>query len=448
MSKQLLPFQLEGADWLTREPLRLLADEMRLGKSPQTVTACDYLGLRRVLVVCPAVARINWAREFDEWSLFPRKVQPLFSLSDVPTRDVVICSYDYALKNARKLNREKRDLLVLDEVHFLKNLETGRSHAIFGREGIVRSAKRVWALSGTPAPRHAGELWILLYSFGATKLSYPAFVELYCDTVATGYGIGYKIVGTKKEAIPELRRLLAKIMLRRTMKKVRPEIPAPLVSTYVVEPGSVTGLIDLTSELEVALKKQRSDLASVIDSFSFTDDEKLRMLEGLAGSVSTLRRYIGLQKVRPTVELIASDLQLKNYDKIVVFCIHRAVVEALAKELRAKGFGVVTLNGDTSAVGKQLAQDAFNRDSNIQIFIGNIISAGTNITLAAARDVLIVEEDWVPGNNAQAVKRCSHVTKDDQISVRFLAVSNPLEESVTRTVARRTKELSEIFDGP
>lgn len=446
-SPTLLPFQIEGADWLTRGPLRLLADEMRLGKSPQTVTACDYLGLKRILVICPAVARINWAREFELWSVFPRAPKPLLSFSEHPAEGgVVTCSYEYASQFPERLSYPK-DVIVIDEVHFTKSTETLRSEAIFGREGIVRSAKRVWALSATPAPNHAGELWVLLYTFGVTPLSHESFVERYCDVVVTGYGRGYKIVGTKKAMIPEIRSLLKKIMLRRKMKEVRPDAKEPLFSTFVVEPGSIDGLIDLTAELEEALKKQKGLIGGVLDSRSLTDDEKLRMLEGLAGSVSTLRRYHGLQKVAPTLELIASEIALKSYEKIVVFAIHRGVVDALARGFRKKGFGVVVLNGDSTPNQKQRAQEDFNAKKEVQIFIGNIISAGTNITLAAAHDVLVVESDWVPGNNAQAVKRCGHILKLNEISVRFVALANPLEERVTRVIEKKTRELAEIFDG-
>lgn len=443
MSNDLFPFQLHGAEWLCNRRVALLADEMRLGKSPQTVTGADMTGARQILVVAPAVARINWAREFERWSVFSRATQPLLSLSDVPSADVVICSYDYATRVSEKLKR-RWDLLVLDEVHFLKTVDARRSHAIFGRDGIVRCANRVWALSGTPAPNHAGELWILLFTFGVTKLSYSAWVERYCETIATGFGDGYKIVGTKRERISELRELLAKVMLRRTMREVRPEVHEPLFSNYVVEPGSVDGLINLDLELHDALNRQRGLVGGVLNQ-SMTDDEKLRMLEGLAASVSTLRRYLGLQKVLPTLDLVSNELKAGNYAKIVIFCIHKDVVRALAKSFRESGFGVVTLTGESDPKSKQEAQDRFNSDPSIQIFIGNIISAGTNITLAAARDVIFVEQDWVPGNNAQAARRCSHLKSEEQISVRFLAVASALDEGVTRTLARKTAELSKIF---
>lgn len=417
---------------------------MRLGKSPQSIRAMDSIaGLSRVLIVCPAVARVNWAREFDEWSVFPREVQPILSFSDSPLASIVTCSFEYATKQAEKLKAQGLwDLILIDEVHFGKSVDAKRAHALFGREGLVRFAKRVWALSGTPAPNHAGELWILLYSFGVTHLRYTDFVNRYCDTRHNGYE--HQILGTKKAMIPEIRAMLAEIMLRRTMKQVMPDNPEPIFSSFVVEPGSVEGLIDLTAELEEKLNKERNQLSHVVNSTLLSDDEKLRMLEGLAGSVSTLRRYTGLQKVLPCAELVAGELDLNLYDKLIIFAIHKSVVAALAKKLAR--FGVVTLTGNSTPAQKQDAQDRFNTDPKVRVFIGNIISAGTNITLAAAHDGIFIEEDWVPGNNAQAAKRCSHILKKGQISWRFLALANPIDERVSRAVRKKTKELTEIFD--
>jgi SNF2 family DNA or RNA helicase len=64
----LFEYQKAGAEWLTKGAVRLLADEMGLGKSAQAIVACDQLGLKRILVLCPAVARINWTREWSKFS--------------------------------------------------------------------------------------------------------------------------------------------------------------------------------------------------------------------------------------------------------------------------------------------------------------------------------------------------------------------------------------------
>ena len=53
----------------------------------------------------------------------------------------------------------------------------------------------------------------------------------------------------------------------------------------------------------------------------------------------------GMQKVAYVAELIAEELRNNAYEKIVIFAIHRDVVEGLRQRL--KEFGAVTLYGGT-----------------------------------------------------------------------------------------------------
>ena len=52
-------------------------------------------------------------------------------------------------------------------------------------------------------------------------------------------------------------------------------------------------------------------------------EDKIAAISALSDSVSTLRRYIGLQKCRDAVELIKSELKSNAYKKIVIFEPHR-----------------------------------------------------------------------------------------------------------------------------
>ena len=63
----LFEYQKVGADFLCDHPAAFLADEQGLGKTLQVIAACDKLGLTKVVVICPAIAKINWRREFEKW---------------------------------------------------------------------------------------------------------------------------------------------------------------------------------------------------------------------------------------------------------------------------------------------------------------------------------------------------------------------------------------------
>ena len=151
------------------------------------------------------------------------------------------------------------DLLVLDEVHYLKSKDAKRTRTILGKDGWIHRADRTWALSGTPTPNHAAELWPLLVCFGVTKLSFQAFVREYCRFIETTWGM--RIVGTRMEKVPELKKLLSKIMLRRTKKDVLPDLPPMLFGEVTVLPGA----IDVNAEILRKADKEQEMLKEIFD---------------------------------------------------------------------------------------------------------------------------------------------------------------------------------------
>ena len=455
MIDNLFPYQLEGASWLTQNRFRLLADEMGLGKSAQTVVAADQLSLVKILVICPAVARINWEREFTQWTTKSREYKILQKMKDTPLENGVnICSFEFATANAPKL-KGPWDVVVIDETHYLKSVEAKRAKAILGRDGIVRGSARIWALSGTPAPNHAGELWVLLYTFGATPLSHSAFVERYCDVMNTSFG--QSITGTKMSRIPELKQILSQCMLRRKKMDVLKQLPHITYSDLVVEPGVVD--IDggepqsfiqyifpnnRMEELETKLANERKILEGMLGLESYNRD-KMKMLEGMATSVSTLRRYSGIQKVEAVAKLVKEEIEAGLYTKLVIFAVHRDVIEMLRTRLNK--LGVVTVYGGTDPDKRQRHIDKFQKNPRKpRIFIGNIAAAGTNITLTSAHNMIFIEQDWVPGNNAQAAMRCHRIGQKKNVHVRFVSLNNPVDMRIAAVLKRKTRELTEIFD--
>lgn len=456
---KLFDYQSTGADWLRERKTALLADEMGLGKSAQAITAASKINPLRVVVLCPAVARENWDREFRRFSDRPWRSDIIFSRSE-PRRldaDLIISSYNLADELARGLrDTERIGVLILDEAQFLKSTESKRTQVTLGRGGLVRRADRVWALSGTPAPNHAAELWPILFTFGQTKLSYPEFVERYCTTYSFKPPRGetrIQITGTKPERIDELRAILDPIMLRRRKVDVLKDLPSITFSDIVVPANAIdyeiqyvqwTHPYDRRAELEALVDKERK-LVTAICEASPSWRQEFNGLSGVMNSVAGLRRYTGLQKVDGIADLVAQELENGDYAKIVIFAIHQGVIEGLRHKLRR--FKPVTLYGQTPAAKRQINVDKFQKNPKCRIFIGNIQAAGTAITLTSAHNVLFAEQSWVPGENAQAAMRCHRIGQERPVFVRFAGLANSIDAKVASTLRRKTRELMHLFDG-
>lgn len=453
----LFPYQLQGADWLATKRFALLADEMGVGKTAQVIRAADNIKAERILVLCPAIARINWQREFSRFSTQQRSSYVVMdSKPSAKHSKLIICSYDLAANfhknNTDWLSSDSLDLLVLDEAHYLKGVETLRTKAVYGRTGLIRRAKKCWALTGTPMPNHPGELWPILYTFGATTLSYDAFVSRYCN----GYEgpRGFKITGARSQHIPELRQVLGKVMLRRKKVDVMKELPPIHFDHVTVPPGPVDLDVHFVQyvfprdERQLLTEKLEKETRLVTEGLRSTTlgRDGLTLLQALSESVSTLRRYTGLQKMPATIEMVKEELEEGYYDKIVIFAIHMGVIEGMRDALSK--YKAVSLYGGTPAHKRQRRIDRFQRDPKCRVFIGNIAACGTAISLTAANQVLFVEQEWSPTANAQAAMRCHRRPQEKPVFVRCVGLADSIDESVNKILKRKTRDIVEIFDAP
>ncbi len=420
----LLPFQKTGAWFLATHRRALLADEQRVGKTPQAIRAADILGLDSVLVLCPAIARTNWLREFGRFS--DRRGAAIVTAKDSPDPHLTVCSYDNLIDPSvyARLARPW-DAVVLDEAHFLKNLGAQRSQAAYG---IANGAQFAWALSATPAPGNAAELWALLHSFGLTSLDYWGFLRRYCRYHETPFGV--KITGNKNAA--ELRERLSRFTLRRTLAEVAPEMPAVRWSTITVEPGDVTDLVT-PDEMRIALD-QAPELAEALA-------EAGDRIEQLAGEALEYRRLVGLQKVKPLADMVADELA-GGVPNIVIFAWHRDVIEALTFALRR--FKSACIHGGTRDRDKVSRQDAF-RAGDLRVLVCQIIAAGTAIDLSVCDDLLFAETDYTPGNNSQAAMRCVNQFKKRPVRVRIASLAGSIDEDVQNINTQKIRHIGEIF---
>ena len=439
---KLFPFQIIGSKFLQSRKFALLADDMGIGKTPQAIDAAR--NLKKVLVVCPAVAKYNWQNEFIKFD--NRKSYVHGGGRRIKKYNTIITSFNYLVTHLDIYKSKHWDVVIIDEAHLLKEPTAQRTIAAFGSKGIIHHTDRLWALTGTPAPNHAGELWVLLYTFGYTKLSYQGFIARYCNSHFIG-GNRYsrvEITGTNTKNSPELKILLKKMSLRRLKKDVL-DLPPIFHNTYYIKGDDDAKILKQYPELKEKLREESERLKERLGIDINIDDEKLiNSLQFLGQSISSLRRYHGLKKIKETAELIDFELKSKHYNKLIVFGIHKDVLSTLRKSLSR--YKSVMIVGGTNDKKKKEAFTSFQNDNSIQIFYGNIQAAGMSITLTAATQIIFIEDDWVPGNNKQAADRAHRIGQKETVNVRHIAIKDSLDAKITATLVRKIKEISTFID--
>ena len=135
-SVDLNPHQIEAALFALRSPLSkgvLLADEVGLGKTIEAgLVLCQYWAeqKRRLLVICPASLRRQWAAELTEKFNLPTVILDATTVrrqrkegiyNSLEQGKIVILSYHYASRMEEALRAVPWNLVVLDEAHKLRN---------------------------------------------------------------------------------------------------------------------------------------------------------------------------------------------------------------------------------------------------------------------------------------------------------------------------------------
>ena len=433
-----LPYQRAAVAFSATRPHALFADEMGLGK---TIEALGVINAdpeaQRVLIVCPASLKLNWARECERW-LVDRGTVGVAGRKYPEDAHVVIINYDILTKWRTKL-RGEWDVLIADECHYVKNKEAKRSKRLYALK-----AKRKLFLTGTPILNRPVELWAVVSYLAPQEFdSFWRFTKRYCKPTKNRYGWDFS-GATNLDELHE--RLRSTIMVRRTKAQVLPDLPPKRRQVIELASDHIAKLIAIETDAWVEHKHRLNELRSMgRGPGEATEAEIAEMRAGVNmafGELAKLRQATALAKVPLVIEHIRSVLE--DAGKIVVFAHHRAVIAELAEPFED---AAVTLTGDDDPASRQAAVDRFQTDESCQLFIGSITAAGFGLTLTAAAHVLFAELDWVPAHLTQAEDRTHRIGQQDSVLVQHLVLQDSLDARMVGTLIKKQRVIDKVVDG-
>lgn len=439
----LFPYQDEGARFLASRERAALLDKPGVGKTAQAIRAADLVGGRRGIVVCPAAVREGWRGEFAKFSTQRRTICKGTSIHDFQAWrtglfDVLVTSYEMAAKWSRYVQDdcEPVDFLILDEAHFLKNDETSRSKALLGPHadgvgGLAQWAIHAWWLTGTPVPNDPIDIYTMLRFVKAMPLHKAAFTKRYFISRPRTYG---SVQTARPDMLQELRSLIANNSMCRTIEQAGVQLPPLFVTTYEVD-GDTAAVREMLLQhpgLDVQIRQ------------ALEDGRQLSNLD--APHIATLRRLIGEAKAVPYAAMLLGELE-GGLDKMVVFAHHTAALHTVRDYLWRHGIRAGCVMGETPEKERQSVMQAFQSEPDYRVLLCNIRAAGTGLTLTAASRLDMLESDWAPAANYQAIKRVHRITQTRTVQVRMITLANSFDVDVNRIVAAKTAAVGELEIG-
>jgi SWI/SNF-related matrix-associated actin-dependent regulator 1 of chromatin subfamily A len=412
-----LPYQKAGIAYAAGRKSTLIGDEMGLGKTIQAIGTINVTNPKTVLVVCPASLKLNWKNEMVKWLVSERTIDVVNGGGEqIPSNpDVVIINYDVLTKHAKALQSRTWDMVIMDEVHKIKNPKAKRTVV-----AVNIKAKRKVLLTGTPITNRPIELqpiagYLDPESFG----NYYSFGRRYAAAYKGRFG--WDDSGSSN--LDELqRRLRQSFMIRRKKDEVLKDLPAKVRQVIVLPSKGYTQ--ELTKEFDA--------LSDAVEETSFEEVSFEKMSE--------VRHEMALAKVNDVVDHL-TDLE----HQVVVMAHHKDVVQGIQEGLEAVGKTVVTLTGDCNQAHRQNSVDTFQA-GKADVFIGTIGAAGVGITLTKASHVVFAELDWVPGNMSQAEDRCHRIGQEDSVLVQHLVVDGSIDARMAEALVGKQKVLDKALD--
>ena len=444
--KELWPFQKADLEYALRRKNTLVGDQPGLGKTPIAICYANEIGARRVLVVCPASIRIQWVNKIREWSTmpYPMIVHPiLHSRHGVhPEANWTVVSYELARTEAigKALAKGRYDVIIIDEAHYLKTIDSRRTRAVFGGgenrtfEPLVSRAENILALTGTPLPNRPREAYTLARSLCFDSIDWaseehfnsrfnPSIRGERVDPVS-GRTIIFNDERTGRHS--ELQnRLRGNFMVRHLKREVMPQLKMPVYDIIQLEE---------TGPVKQALEAER-----LLD----IDPEALEGADMTAlGHIAVVRRMMGIA-LAPQIASYVDMIINGGEEKLVLFCWHIEVANMLEKALHKHG--VIRVSG---VADKSRKVQEFIRNPAKHIILGNTLTLGTGTDglQEVCSHAILAEPDWVNGNNEQAFDRLDRGGQTRTVQGDIMVAPGSFAEKVLASALRKNQITHRALD--
>jgi SWI/SNF-related matrix-associated actin-dependent regulator of chromatin subfamily A-like protein 1 len=394
--------QTTGAAFLAARTFAYLGDEPGLGKTRQVIMAADAVGIKRILVLCPATVRQAWEAEFLQWQTIDRPVDIIEGrLSEAPGPGVTVISH--AAMSDIPRGRDGRtgslfwvyrgapyELVVVDEAHEFRQFAAARTMALFSPEGLCSRAGRVWLVSGTPIVNSAADIYPLVSGALRSSVSWHDFCGHYTTMKPDPY-LGVKPTGVRN--VEELANGLRPYFLRRTIQSLAVDLPRLNVKQ---------AMLDVNLGDVARLMGDLGDWTPDILQLALNDQKELR-----DGSISRVRRGLGVVKADPACEYIERILA-SGEGPVVAFFHHTDVLVDMYRNLSAKCRKVSWIDGSVTAKQLKAAKEWFQAGF-LDVLLVQTQAGGQGLTLTRAHRAVIVEIPWTATALEQAIKRIHRI---------------------------------------
>jgi len=454
---KLFPFQNSSVRVLDAAGSIILGHNMGLGKTPIACSALDYIGAKRVLIVCPSSVKWSWVDHLVEWAertdlyvlesrslkrynasiIYSKRDDALVGLFTEEETSVVLMSYDMMRIHIETLIAFDYDVVIFDEAHRLKNRKAKSTEAAMR---LCQSCAHKWLLTGTPIRNHYTDIYTLLSMIDPIRFSsYWNFVNTYLETVPNIFG-GTDIIGLKSEE--EFNSMLSVYMYKLTKEEVLKDLPPKIYTDLKLPMNEAQAKMyrDMETQMMVAIHKELEEGVQISKVISAPNTiAQIIRLRQICLSPALIGGPEDSAKIDAIYDLLKDLLEAE--EQIVIFTYFREFLKYVAGLLDSIGIPYGQIVGGQSSTDRYEVQKALT-SGEYPIVIGTAQSMGEGMNLQAASTAIFCDIDWVPANNEQAEDRIHRGEIKKSPNIIRLKHPDTIETDIWAT-CRRKEEIKD-----
>ena len=437
----------------------MLSMQMGTGK---TLTAMAMLGRQhklgncnKLLVVCPKVAMEVWRNEFDNFADFgysivclkgtPKKRLDLMNWIDENGHglQVVVINYEYVYAFQDILDKWKPDFILCDESHKIKGVSTQQTKAV---TKIGQKCKFRLCLTGTPLTANIIDFFSQ-YKFMDSSIFGLSITCFKMEYIITGMFGEYlrpnpMSFGKFKDKVNSIAFRVTKDECLQLPPAVDITIPVELTCMRhykELERDFITWLDNNTNISVSNALTQTLSLRQMTGGFYYEYDTD----EVSGKKINRRTVFIDDSKVSACMELIENIIN--SGEKVVVFAEFQAEIEKIQEACNKAGYKCGTYYGATSDTNRDKLIDGFV-NGDIQVFIGQIESAGISITLTVSKYMIFYSTGYKYGVYDQARARIHRKGQKNECTYYHLIASNTIDKKIMKALSNKEQLSQSIID--
>lgn len=410
----------------------------------------------RVLIVAPTSVVAVWPKEFQEFADFKytcrtllgdktHRLRELNDLQKFPFKamKVAVINYESTWREGifEALQEYDADLIICDESQRIKTHDAEQSKAL---HKLGDQARYKLILSGTPVQNNAIDIYSQ-YRFLDSTIFGENFYKFRNRYAVMGGFNRKQIVGYK-----DLDGLIKKehSIAFRITKNEAIDLPEQTFETR-----------------RVHFSKKEQDLYNRIkrDSYAELDSggqitattvlTKLLRLQQLTGGFlvkddASKPEQVSRAKLDALSDII-EDYVIGSGKKLVIFARFIAEVKAiidLVTKLLPRGMKQVAIYGDIKKEDRGDIVKQFQEDPSTTVFIGQIDTAGTGITLTAADTCVYYSKNFNYATYSQSLSRIHRIGQRNVCTYIDLEVDKTIDELISQSLAKKEDMAKTVVD--